>query len=83
MSDIAWIDGEWHAVENEPDEDPTLNETFNELECNGECLTPYDIGVPGTGIAYPHPACPLHSWSDLLDPFANEEDVAAQRSVGR
>jgi hypothetical protein len=29
-------------------------------ECDGMCLTGSDIGVPGYGIAYAHPGCPLH-----------------------
>ena len=30
-------------------------------ECDGMCLDSADIGVPGYGIAYPHPGCPLHA----------------------
>lgn len=29
-------------------------------ECDGLCLTSADMGVPGYGIAYPHPGCPAH-----------------------
>jgi hypothetical protein len=29
-------------------------------ECDGLCLSSADIGIPGYGIAYPHPGCPLH-----------------------
>ena len=31
-------------------------------ECNGICLSAYDIGVPECGgmIAYAHPDCPAH-----------------------
>jgi hypothetical protein len=28
--------------------------------CDGLCLDSADIGVPGYGIAYAHPGCPLH-----------------------
>lgn len=28
--------------------------------CDGLCVDSADIGVPGYGIAYPHPGCPLH-----------------------
>lgn len=30
------------------------------MPCSGECLSGYDIGIPGPGIAYPHPDCPAH-----------------------
>jgi len=29
-------------------------------ECNGICMTGYDVGIPDPGIAYPHPDCPVH-----------------------
>jgi hypothetical protein len=30
-------------------------------ECNGVCITPADIGLPGYGgVAYAHPMCPEH-----------------------
>lgn len=29
--------------------------------CDGLCIDSADIGVPGYGIAYPHPGCPLHA----------------------
>lgn len=38
----------------------TLFPEEEEEECNGICLTGYDIGVPFPGIAYPHPDCPAH-----------------------
>lgn len=81
VKDIAWIDGEWEVVEVETEFEPSLNETFTEPECNGQCLTGYDIGVPGGGIAYPHPQCPLHSWDDMLWPPRNEEDLAARMAL--
>ena len=28
--------------------------------CDGLCIDSADVGVPGYGIAYPHPGCPLH-----------------------
>jgi hypothetical protein len=28
--------------------------------CNGRCVDSGDIGLPGYGIAYPHPMCPKH-----------------------
>lgn len=31
-----------------------------EPECDGLCVDSSDIGVPGYGIAYAHPGCPLH-----------------------
>ncbi len=53
-----------------------------DLACNGLCMTAHDIGIEGySGIAHAHPQCPLHSWSWLLDPVENEEDVQAQRSA--
>ncbi len=30
-------------------------------ECIGDCVDSTDIGVPGHGVAYAHPWCPLHS----------------------
>lgn len=41
---------EWDAAFADPD-DP---------QCNGECLTGYDVGVESGEIAYAHPFCPLH-----------------------
>lgn len=29
--------------------------------CDGLCVTSADVGVPGYGVAYPHPGCPLHA----------------------
>jgi hypothetical protein len=37
------------------------------LQCNGICLTGYDIGVPYSGIAYPHPDCELHGAPMRMD----------------
>lgn len=34
--------------------------TYAEAMCNGLCVTGADVGVPGPGIAYAHPACPEH-----------------------
>lgn len=34
--------------------------TTTEPECDGLCVNSSDLGVPGYGIAYPHPGCPLH-----------------------
>lgn len=31
-----------------------------EVSCDGLCLYSADIGVPGYGVAYAHPGCPLH-----------------------
>jgi hypothetical protein len=31
-----------------------------EAGCDGLCVTGADIGVPGYGVAYPHPGCPAH-----------------------
>lgn len=31
-----------------------------EPQCNGICMTGYDVGVPHSGIAYAHPECPVH-----------------------
>lgn len=28
--------------------------------CDGLCVYAADIGVPGYGVAYPHPGCPAH-----------------------
>lgn len=40
--------------------------------CNGICLTAADVGVPVSGIAYPHPTCPAHG--DAPDhPFEHAE----------
>ncbi len=33
--------------------------------CNGMCLTGSDVGVPYSGIAYPHPDCPEHGDGQL------------------
>lgn len=30
-------------------------------ECDGLCISSADVGVPGYGIAYAHPDCPLHN----------------------
>lgn len=30
-------------------------------QCNGICLDSSEVGVPGYGIAYAHPDCPLHN----------------------
>lgn len=30
-------------------------------ECDGLCVTSADVGVPGYGVAYPHPGCPEHA----------------------
>ncbi len=35
------------------------------LECDGLCVTSDDIGVPGYGVAYPHPACPVHGSGEV------------------
>ncbi len=32
----------------------------NEVQCSGMCLTGSDVGVYGSGIAYPHDSCPKH-----------------------
>jgi len=32
-------------------------------ECSGICLTGSEVGVPSIQIAYAHPDCPLHGWS--------------------
>ncbi len=42
----------------------------NEPECNGICMSGYDIGLPNGGIAYPHPDCELHG--DGWRPHDNE-----------
>lgn len=44
-------------------DDPPIS-TLRELECNGICLTGYDVGVPFGGIAYAHPDCELHGWGE-------------------
>lgn len=33
---------------------------MTDIECDGLCIDSADIGVPGYGVAYPHPGCPLH-----------------------
>ena len=33
---------------------------MTELTCDGLCVYAADIGIPGYGVAYPHPGCPLH-----------------------
>jgi hypothetical protein len=38
---------------------PVPAPTLNDADC-GLCLTPGDIGLPGSGIAYAHPGCPYH-----------------------
>lgn len=35
--------------------------------CDGLCVDSADIGVPGYGIAYPHPGCPLHDPDNVCD----------------
>lgn len=55
--------------------------TATERQCNGICLTGYDVGVPEYhGIAYAHPDCELHGYdSGLVEneymppPFHEEE----------
>lgn len=44
---------------NLPDES-VLGYVLSKVVCCGMCLTGYDIGVGGAGIAYPHPECALH-----------------------
>lgn len=34
---------------------------MTEATCDGLCIDSADIGVPGYGVAYPHPGCPLHA----------------------
>lgn len=34
------------------------------MKCDGLCVDSADIGVPGYGIVYPHPGCPLHDPHD-------------------
>lgn len=36
-------------------------------ECNGMCIDSAEIGVPGYGIAYPHPECPLHGFGPVAE----------------
>lgn len=37
-------------------------------ECDGVCLYSADVGVPGYGVAYAHPGCPLHDPDDQPAP---------------
>lgn len=32
-------------------------------QCNGICMTGYDIGLESSAIAYPHPNCPAHGYN--------------------
>ena len=41
-------------------EDEPGSDVPPEPPCDGVCLSGYDIGIPGPGIAYPHPDCPAH-----------------------
>lgn len=41
-----------------------------QARCSGACLTGHDIGIPNSGVAYPHPDCPTHG--DLWKPHDNE-----------
>jgi len=34
---------------------------MSESACDGLCITGADIGIPGPGVAYPHPSCPEHA----------------------
>lgn len=36
-------------------------EHAEEVRCDGLCVWSDDIGIPGYGVAYPHPGCPLHA----------------------
>lgn len=40
-------------------------------DCNGLCLTGYDIGIPSGQIAYAHPECDEHGYQE---PFSPEEE---------
>lgn len=30
-------------------------------ECDGLCVTAYDVGLPFDGVVYPNPGCPAHA----------------------
>lgn len=34
---------------------------MNQPQCEGLCVDSAEVGVPGYGVAYPHPGCPLHA----------------------
>ena len=37
-------------------------------ECNGICMSGWDIGIPSSGIAHAHPDCELHGDPDTACP---------------
>jgi len=45
-----------------------------EEACVG-CLTGYDIGLPSSDVAYPHPECPVHSEHEP-EPLSQEQEEA-------
>lgn len=40
---------------------------LREPKCDGLCIDSADIGVPGYGVAYPHPGCPLHAPGEVCE----------------
>lgn len=67
MSDTVWIDPQTGA-----------ERYAGEPDCNGLCLTGYDILCPADGVSYaalssvvyPHPECQLHGFAD---PWESED----------
>lgn len=47
--------------------DLLANQTSSTAECDGLCIDSADVGVPGYGIAYPHPGCPLHDPDEVCE----------------
>lgn len=44
----------------------------SDYSCNGICLHSYEIGLPGSQIAYAHPDCDLHGSRDPDSPEQEE-----------
>lgn len=52
------------------------------MTCNGLCIDSGDVGVPGYGIAYAHPACPEHGGPHAFDPVDMHHSGAARCRCG-
>lgn len=64
MSDDMAAMRRWYADNNLPGP-PAV--------CDGLCVTGADIGIPGPGVAYPHPSCLLHSPETAVCPCGSPD----------
>lgn len=46
-------------------------------ECDGLCFFGADLGVPGYGVAYAHPSCPLHAPHEDVCGCNNPDECAS------